>query len=144
MATTRREHILDAVKSAITPTAGISSRAYRSRVIPLAQRSQLPALLLTWTSDTASQETSMATLNWALDIQVACLVSGDTPDEVADSIVEDMHSRLMSDTTLGGYAMDLIPTGTTNETIDADQPAGVVTSSYQVTYRTANDDLSTV
>tara|TARA_Y100000593_G_scaffold94080_1_gene191519 strand:- start:2836 stop:3270 length:435 start_codon:yes stop_codon:yes gene_type:complete len=144
MATTRREHILDAVKTAITATTGISSRAYRSRVIPLAQRSQLPALLLTWTNDSAVQETSLATLNWTLEIQVACLVSGDTPDEVADSIVEDMHSRLMDDITLGGYAMDLVPTGTTNESIDGDQPAGVVTSSYEIRYRTSNDDLSTV
>tara|TARA_R100000655_G_scaffold29310_2_gene59130 strand:- start:56 stop:490 length:435 start_codon:yes stop_codon:yes gene_type:complete len=144
MATTRREHILDAVKTAITATTGISSRAYRSRVLPLAQRSQLPALLLTWTNDVAAQETSLATLNWTLEIEVACLVSGDTPDEVADTIVENMHSRLMSDVTLGGYAMDLVPTGTTNESMDADQPAGVVTSSYQIRYRTANDDLSTV
>tara|TARA_R100001594_G_scaffold37362_2_gene67570 strand:- start:1668 stop:2102 length:435 start_codon:yes stop_codon:yes gene_type:complete len=144
MATTRREHILDAVKTAITATTGISSRAYRSRVIPLAQRSQLPALLLTWTNDSAVQETSLATLNWTLEIQVACLVSGETPDEVADSIVEDMHSRLMDDITLGGYAMDLVPTGTTNESIDGDQPAGVVTSSYEIRYRTSNDDLSTV
>ena len=50
----------------------------------------------------------------------------------------------MSDITLGGYAMDLIPTGTTNESIDSEKPLGVVTSTYQVRYRTANDDLSTV
>ena len=144
MATTRREHILDAVKTAITATTGISNRAYRSRVVPLIQNSQLPALLLTWASDTASQETSLATLNWTLEFSVACVVSGETRDEVADTIVEDMHSRLMSDITLGGYAMDLIPTGTTNESIDSEKPLGVVTSTYQVRYRTANDDLSTV
>ena len=144
MATTRREHILDAVLTAITPTTGISSRAYRSRTTPLVQASQLPALLLTWSSDAANQETSLATLNWSLDISIACVVSGETPDEVADSIVEDMHSRLMSDITLGGYAMDLIPTGTSNETLEGEQPLGIVTSTYQVKYRTANDDLSTV
>jgi len=143
MATTRREHILDAVKTAINSTSGVSSRVYRSRVVALT-RAESPALLISWTNDAATQETSLATLDWTLEVQIACIVRGDTPDEVADSIVEDMHSRLMSDITLGGYAMDLIPTGTTNEAIDADQPAGVVTSTYQIRYRTSNDDLSTV
>ena len=143
MATTRREHILDAVKTAINSTSGVSSRVYRSRVVALT-RAESPALLISWTTDAAAQETSMATLNWTLEVQVACIVRGDEPDSVADSIVEDMHSRLMADVTLGGYAMDLVPTGTNNESVDADQPAGVITSTYQIKYRTANDDLSTV
>jgi len=46
--------------------------------------------------------------------------------------------------TLGGYTMDVIPTGTTNETVDADQPAGVVTCSYQIKYRTSNNNLATL
>ena len=143
MATTRREHILDAVKSAINSTSGVSSRVYRSRAVALT-RAESPALLISWTADSAEQTTSLATLNWTLEVSVACIVRGDTPDEVADSIVEDMHSRLMSDITLGGYSMDILPTGTTNEVLDADQPAGVVTSNYSIRYRTSNDDLSTV
>ena len=142
MATTRREHILDAVKSAINSTSGVSSRVYRSRAVALT-RAESPALLISWTADSAEQTTSLATLNWTLEVSIACIVRGDTPDEVADSIVEDMHSRLMSDITLGGYSMDILPTGTTNEVLDADQPAGVIFCEYEIDYRTAYNNLST-
>ena len=71
------------------------------------------------------------------------IVRGDTPDEVADPIVESLHNKIMT-STLGGYTMDVIPTGTTNENVDADQPAGVITCSYQIKYRTLNNDLASV
>jgi len=54
----------------------------------------------------------------------------------------NLHSTPLNHSII--YAMDLIPTGTTNESIDSEKPLGVVTSTYQVRYRTANDDLSTV
>ena len=141
--TTRREHILDAVKSAISATAGVDGRVYRSRVTALT-RAESPAILLSWASETSSQVTSLASLDHTLEIQVAVIVRGDTPDEVADPIVESLHGLLMADTSLGGYASDVVPTGTTNENFEADQPGGVITASYQVIYRTSNNNLATL
>jgi len=140
--TTRRESILDAVKAALAGTTSVSTRIYRSRSTALS-RAESPALLISWSADNASQTTSLATLDWTLEIQIAVIVRGDTPDEVADPIVESLHSKIMA-STLGGYTMDVIPTGTTNENFDADQPGGVVTCSYQIKYRTLNNNLAAV
>ena len=140
--TTRRESILDAVKAALAGTTSVGTRIYRSRVTALT-RAESPALLLSWSNDTATQTTSLATLDHTLTIEISVIVRGDTPDEVADPIVESLHNKIMT-STLGGYTMDVIPTGTTNENVDADQPAGVITCSYQIKYRTLNNDLASV
>ena len=50
----------------------------------------------------------------------------------------------MADLTLGGYATDIIPVSTTNEAVDSDQPAGIVTVNYQIKYRTSNTNLATL
>ena len=50
----------------------------------------------------------------------------------------------MADLTLGGVATNVIPTGTTNEAVDSDQPAGIVTVNYQIKYRTSNTNLATL
>ena len=140
--TTRREHILNAVKSALAGTTSVGTRIYRSRVTALTA-SETPAMVISWSGDNASQTTSIATLDWTLEIQIGVIVRGDTPDTVADPIVESLHSKIMA-STLGGYTMDVIPTGTTNENFDADQPGGVVTCSYQIKYRTLNNNLAAV
>jgi hypothetical protein len=57
--------------------------------------------------------------------------------------VEDMHSRLMADLTVGGYAIDVQPAGVSFDLVEADQPAGVISCSYIVRYRTAVGDLTT-
>jgi hypothetical protein len=71
------------------------------------------------------------------------IVRGDVPDEQADLTVQSLHSKMMSDTTVGGYAMDIIPTGVTFDMVEADQPAGVISCDFQIRYRTKNDDLTT-
>ncbi len=140
--TTRREHILNAVKSALAGTTSVGTRIYRSRVTALTA-SETPAMLISWSGDNASQTTSIATLDWTLEIQIGVIVRGDTPDTVADPIVESLHSKIMA-STLGGYTMDVIPTGTTNENFEADQPGGIITCSYQIKYRTLNNNLASV
>tara|TARA_Y100001938_G_scaffold69392_1_gene96187 strand:- start:406 stop:834 length:429 start_codon:yes stop_codon:yes gene_type:complete len=139
--TTKRETILDAVKTALTGTTSVGTKIYRSRVTAVS-RAESPCLLVSWSNDTATQTTSLATLDWTLDVQVAVIVRGNTPDEIADPIVESLHGKLMSDATLSSHLMDIIPTGCTNENFDADQAGGVVTCSYQLKYRTLNNNLA--
>ena len=93
----KREDILDANKTALAGTTGVSTRIYRSRTIPLAQRSELPALLISWTGDSAEQNTSLPTLDWSLSVVVTVLSSGDVPDEQADATIVSMHSKMMAD-----------------------------------------------
>lgn len=140
--TTRREAILTAVRTALTGTAGVSSRIYRSRVEPMA-RAESPAIVIEPINDTAQQNTSLPTLDWSLTVRVAVIVRGTIPDQVADPIVASLHSKLMADLTLGGIAMDIQPQSVTFEMLEADQPAGVISCDYLIRYRTTVTNLAT-
>jgi hypothetical protein len=140
--TTRRETILAAVRTALTNTTGVSTRIYRSRVEPMA-RAESPAIVIEPVNDTAEQNTSLPTLDWSLTVRVSVIVRGTIPDQLADPIVESLHSKLMADLTLGGVAMDIRPQSVNFELVEADQPAGVISCDYLIRYRTANANLAT-
>lgn len=139
--TTKRETILAAVRTALTGTTGVSTRIYRSRVEPIT-RGESPAIVIEPISDTAQQNTSLPTLDWSMTVRIAVIVRGNIPDQVADPIVESLHSKLMADLTLGGYAIDVQPQGVTFELAEADQPSGVIACDYVVRYRTSVTNLA--
>ena len=140
---TRREQILAAIRTALTGTTGVSTRIYRSRVEPMA-RAESPAVIVEPVNDQAEQNTSLPRLDWTLTVRVAIIVRGNIPDQIADPIVESMHSKIMADLTLGGLAMDIQPQSVSFDMVDADQPAGVIACDYAVRYRTSVSNLSTV
>ena len=138
----KREDILDAIKTALAGTTGVSTRIYRSRTIPLAQRSQLPALIIEWSDDSCEQNTSLPTLDWSLNVTVTVLSSGDVPDEQADNTIVAVHAKMMADLTLGGEAIDIQPTTVNFEAIDGDSPIGVTSMGFLVRYRTDVDSIT--
>lgn len=138
----RRETILAAIRTALTNTTGVGTRIYRSRVEPLT-RGESPAIVVEPISDTAEQNTSLPKLDWSLTVRVAVIVRGTIPDQLADPIVESLHSKLMADLTLGGVAMDVQPVSVNFAMVEADQPAGVVSCDYLVRYRTSVTNLAT-
>lgn len=138
--TTRRESILSNIITALVGTSGVGTRIYRSRVEPMA-RAESPAIIVEPVSDEAQQNTSLPTLDWSLTVRVAVIVRGAIPDQLADSIVESLHSKLMADLTLGGYSMDIQPVGVQFDMVEADQPAGVISCIYLVKYRTSVANL---
>jgi len=139
--TTKRETILAAIRTALTGTTGVGTRIYRSRVEAFA-RSECPALVVEPINDEASIDTSLPTYTWRLTVRVAVIVRGAVPDQLADPIVQSLHSRLTADLTLGGYAMDIQPINVSFELVESDQPTGVVMCDYRVLYRTTVTDLS--
>jgi hypothetical protein len=139
--TTKREQILSAITTALSSTSGVSGRVYRSRVEAFA-RSECPALVVEPVSDEASIDTSLPTYTWRLGVRVAVIVRGNIPDQLADPIVQSLHSKLTADLTLGGYAMDVQPVNVSFELVESDQPTGVVMCDYRVLYRTTVSDLS--
>lgn len=139
--TTKRESILSAVKTALTGTAGVGTRIYRSRVDPLS-RGESPAIIIEPVSDTPEQNTSLPTLDWTLRIRVVVIERSDVPDQAADDTIEDMHSKLMADLTLGGLAIDIQPAQTSFQLLEADQPAGVIFCEYEIRYRSQVADLT--
>lgn len=139
--TTKRESILADIASSLAGTVQVGNRIYRSRVEPLA-RGESPAIVIEPVSDSAVQNTALPTLDWSLTIRVSIIVRGSVPDSLADAIIEDMHSKIMNDLTVGGYAIDIQPQGVTFEIVEADQPAGVISCDYLIRYRTSLTDLA--
>ena len=139
--TTRREQILSAITTALAGTTGVGSRIYRSRVEAFS-RGESPAISLEPINDTPATNTSLPTLDWSLTVRIAVIVRGAIPDQLADPIVESLHSLVMADLSLGGLAMDIIPASVDWQLIEADTPAGVVLCDYVVRYRTSVGSLS--
>ena len=77
-----------------------------------------------------------------MTVRVSVIVRGTIPDQVADPIIQSLHSKLMADYTLGGYAMDIIPAGVTFNFSEADGAAGEIQCDYRVMYRTTLTDLA--
>mgnify|MGYP000629713549 CR=1 FL=1 len=139
---TYRERILSRVTTLLAGVDGVGGRVYRSRVEPLV-RGQSPAIVVEPVSDQA-QQTTLATLDWTLQVRVTVYCRGDIPDQLADPIVGAVHAAMMQDTTLNGYCIDILPVGTQFEMIEADQAAGVVATDFSVRYRTPLNSLTVV
>lgn len=139
--TTLRESILDQIKTTLAGTTGVGTRIWRSRVQALA-RQETPAIIVEAVSDTPEQNTSLPTLDWSLVVRVSVVCRGEKPDELADPVVQSLHSKIMADLTVGGFAIDVQPQTVSFEMIDADQPAGVISCDYLVRYRTRLADLT--
>lgn len=139
--TTKREQILRAIATSLATTTGVNGRVYRSRVTAV-QRAESPAIVIEPISDTPTQNTSLPTLDWRMRVRVSVIVRGDTPDQLADPIIEDMHAKMVADLTLGGYAIDVQPDEVTFNMLDADQPAGVIFNDYIIQYRTTVASLA--
>jgi hypothetical protein len=136
----KRETILARVVAALAGTTGVSTRIYRSRVEPLA-RGEAPAIVVEPVSDQAVQDT-VGTLQWTLTFRVSVIVRGAVTDQLADPAMLDVHSKLMADDTLDGLVILLLPSTVSFESIEADQPAGVVSAEFTAQYRTALNSLS--
>ena len=139
--TTKRENILAAIKTALTGTTGVGTRIYRSRVEPMS-RNESPAIIIEPVSDTPVQNTILPTLDWTLRVRIAVIERGTVPDQAADDTIESLHSKMMADLTLGGYAIDVEPAQTSFQLLEADQPAGIIFCEFEIRYRTEVADLS--
>jgi len=139
--TTKRESILSAIRTALTGTTGVGTRIYRSRVEPFS-RGESPAIIVEPISDTPQQNTSLPTLDWTLRVRIVVIERANIPDQAADDTIEDLHSKIMADLTLGGLAIDVQPAQTTFQLLEADEPSGVIFCEYDVRYRSEVADLS--
>ena len=137
----KREQILAALKTTLAGTTGVSTRIYRSRAEPTS-RSESPALVLEWSTDQPSVRGTTGHIDWTLRVRVVVISRGTIPDNLADATVESLHSKLLADPTVGGLAIDVRPSTTTFELIEADQPAGLIMCEFEVDYRTTYGSLS--
>ena len=137
----KTELILQAIATALAGTTNVGTRIWRSRVEAMG-RSETPALVIEPVLINYTQLTSLPTLDSRLKVRITVIVRGTVPDQIADPTVISMHTRLMADLTLGGLAIDIQPSQTTFNLIEADQPAGLISCEYDVLYRTQVADLT--
>lgn len=139
--TTKRENILAAIRTALTNTVGVGTRIYRTRVDPVA-RAESPAIIVQPIRDVCVQTTSLPKLDWTMTVRITVIERADIPDQAADDTIESLHSKVMNDLTLGGYAHDIVPVRTEFEFIEADKALGLISCEYEIRYRTEVADLT--
>jgi hypothetical protein len=148
MTTTRQEQILTAVASTLAATAGATGRIYRSRTEAYS-RNESPAVSIEPGTDTAaSQPVSTCYIDWTFQLVIAVFTRGEhgpgrqSADQIADPVIQSIHSLLMADRSIGGLAMDLWPISRDPQLISAEDPSMVTLLTYQVRYRSGVSDLS--
>ena len=140
---TKRELILAKLKTQLAGTSGVGTRIYRRRVTPVS-RDEGAVLIFEPIADNC--EIRRNNLQWTLQIRLSIITRGSktkTLDQAADPIVKSIHTKIMSDITIGGNAIDVTPRSVTFDLVDGDQPSGVVSLDYIIIYQTSITDLST-
>ena len=140
MTDTKRELILTRIKSNLDAISGAT--VYRSRVEPLA-RGEVPAVIVEPVNDQPTDTNFFDKLDWSMRVRVTTLVRAALPDDSSDIYSQQVHSLLMADQTVNGYALDLTPDRTDFELYEADVPLGVISQDFLVRYRTSRTDLTT-
>ncbi len=138
---TKRENILAAIRTALTDTVGVGTRIYRTRVDAVA-RAESPAIIVQPIRDVCVQNTSLPKLDWTMTVRITVIERADIPDQAADDTVASLHSKVMNDLTLGGYAQDVVPVRTEFEFIEADKALGMIGCEFEIRYRTQLTDLT--
>ena len=139
MADTRRELILARIKTNLDAATGAT--VYRSRVEPLA-RGEVPAIIVEPVNDQPIDTNFYDKIDWTLRVRITTLVRADVPDDASDTYTQQVHSLLMADQTVNGYALDLTPDRTDFSLYEADVPLGVISQDFLVRYRTSRTDLT--
>jgi len=138
----KREQILAALKTKLTGTTGVAKRIYRSRPEAFA-KAETPAIVLEPVSDTPLDITGINDrITRELRVRISVIVRGAIPDKVADPTNVSLYSKVMTDTSVNGLAIDIKPSTTTFEIIEADQPAGIISNEFDIEYRTSYNNLS--
>ena len=140
MTISKREAIMQEVATRLASTAGVSGRVFRSYAEAM-DRDEHPCILLRWTNEQATPQT-VPLLERTLSIEVAILVRGDVPDQLADPIAQSVHALLMADPSLGGRAIDSRLALASFEFENADATAGKITHTYEVEFRHSYADMT--
>lgn len=138
--TSRREQILSYAAAALAGTTQVGSRIYRSRVDAFS-REEAPAIVVEPGMDRAV-EFSSCKLDWTLELIIAVYTRGQVPDQLADPIIVDVNSNLMTDRSMGGLAIDILPAMVDPQRDKADLTSLWTVLTYKVRYRTDQQDLT--
>ena len=157
MADTKRERILSSIKdiietSLLTTQAGVfiltqsgdqlisdndlNATVYRSRVEPLT-RGETPAVIIEAVNDQPIDTNFYDQLDWTLRVRITTLVRDNDPDDTSDLYTKAVHRNFVSQSTLKGECLDVVPDRVDFSLFEADVPLAVVSQDFLVRYRTA-------
>ena len=139
--TTKREQILEAItnqiQNAVTPV-----NVYRSRINPFNLNKENGFAITIEPVNETMQDITVRVFDWTLNLSVYIYSLGDIPEQETDSIYSQVFSAILSDITLGGLSMNLLPTSTTYERFQGEQEVGVTIANFAISYRTQSIDLT--
>jgi len=134
----REEQILAHIATTLAATTGIGT-VYRSRMEAFS-RDEAPALVVE-PLGSRCQPYSTCKLDWSVDVAIVVHTRGPIPDQLADPIRVSAHALLMADRSLGGLAIDIMPTTSDPQLDKADLMSLWQVNTYQVRFRTLHNDL---
>lgn len=141
--TTKREQICAFAYGALQGIPDVGTRIFRSRIEAF-QRSEAPAIVVEpGMDDAAAPSASNCYIDWDLELEVAVYTRGHVPEQLADPIVTEVHTRLMADRTFGGLTIDCWPKAVEPNFEKADRPSLWTLMTYRIRYRTDVKDLTT-
>lgn len=129
--------------TALVGVTGVAdANIFRSRKEALA-KAEAPAVIVEWFGpDQAAPESPVGYTQWQMPVSIGVYVRGNIPDQLADPIIQSLHSKVMADQSLGGFAQTIEPISVVPQMEEGDQTAGFFSCQYRVTYRTAINDLT--
>jgi hypothetical protein len=142
----KQEQIVAALFTALQNTTGVGGRIYRSRTEAFS-RDESPAITVEHgRSDARIEPVSTCRTDWTFQLIVAVFSrgvhGGASPDQLADPVIQSIHTKLMTDRTIGGLAQDIIPLSRDPQLISAEDPVMWTLLTYQIRYRTSITDLA--
>jgi hypothetical protein len=138
MTLSKAERILAAIVTAITPTAGISSRVFRDRWEAVA-RSEMPCIVIEPLSE-SDEVPDVGPVSTDLVVSIDVLISGAPLSTLADPIRVDAHARLMAASFTGLGVIHIYPQARDWKAEPGE--IGILSCSYAVRYRTLLSDLT--
>ena len=142
-----RAQILAHIAITVLPgTVHVGNTIYRSRAQAYG-RSEAPAISISPGEDNPANAprsigASLGRLDQVLPVLIEIYVRGNVPDQLADPIGVDVHSRMMADRTIGGLAQDVQPDGWRPEYEQADATAGWIGHKFLIRYRTRDNAIN--
>jgi hypothetical protein len=136
-----RENIAAAVVKALSGTTGVGTNIFRARTDAI-DAAESPALVVLLESETPAEDT-----NGYIDVRLTFVVdvharADAQPDKSADAACASVHSKLMTDPTLGGLLVDLSDLSTEWEYDQSDQALVVVHMRFVAWYRRSRTSLN--
>lgn len=143
---TIQEQILSRLETTLERVDETNGRVYRSRQEAI-QRDECPAIVFEPVTCTLSDPYTTPHLVWNFNIRFTIIARGcndKSPEEIADDVLLDMHSKIYADTTLEALCISIYPRTISYQFTEGDNNAVAVICDYEFLFRTSLEDLTSL